>query len=138
MFTWNDYLSLAERLATLPEEEYKRTAISRAYYAAFCSASAWYLKRWKKLPKPRNPKEHLGSHEIVWAAYQLPRHAKDRRYGKVGSLGDSLKQLRVYADYKESFPMVDLLTLDDQVQIALRLARLLVKNLNGIESGRSR
>jgi len=46
MFRWEDYLSLAKELAKSTEEQHRRSAISRAYYAAYCSARAWYERKY--------------------------------------------------------------------------------------------
>ncbi|MGI8854687.1 MAG: hypothetical protein ACR2JW_02965 [Thermomicrobiales bacterium] len=124
MFAWEDFLTLANDIKGRSEEQYKRTAISRAYYAAYCSARDWYVNEWGAIPKDPN-KSRQGSHEAVWDAYQSPRHAGDKRYSKIGARGDSLKRLRVWADYYLPFPT----KLDVQVTIALSTAKNLIDDL---------
>lgn len=99
-FEWRDYLGLARELATRNEEECKRTAISRAYYAAYRSAHDWYENKHPgTFPAGGN-----NSHAVVWGAFQDQKHTGDPRYGLVGALGNRLKHRRVDADYKKPFP----------------------------------
>lgn len=59
-FNWGDYLSLANALLTKPntpgpEEAAYRSAVSRAYYAAFCIARN-YARDEENLSLPKRPK----------------------------------------------------------------------------------
>src|SRR5207248_5650471 len=99
-FEWSDYLDLAQELARQgaihsSREAELRSAISRAYYAAFC--------------KSRNhlrDKEHeilsTGSeaHSQVQDKFVL---SKDRRRKQIGENLNRLRTLRNRADYKDQF-----------------------------------
>lgn len=90
-FAWREYLTLATELAERSEQEAAlRTAISRAYYAVFCTARA-------RLAEPSLGTAHRG----VWDAY---RNAGDRNRRSIGNRGDRLRRLRQRADYDAVFP----------------------------------
>jgi uncharacterized protein (UPF0332 family) len=93
-FIWDHYLELAERLLALPSgvtdgEAYWRSAISRAYYAAF-HESRVYLQD----PEIR--------HGAVASTLRDRRSRKDKRLAVDYK---ELKALRGYADYDESPPV---------------------------------
>lgn len=98
-FEWKDYLELAKELARRNEEECKRTATSRAYYAAYRTAHDWYERRYPGT----FPAGGSNSHAVVWRAFQDQIHNGDPRYGLVGTLGNRLKHRRVDADYYRPF-----------------------------------
>lgn len=101
MFVWDDYLALADELSRRSSEENcMRTAISRAYYAAYCSAIAWYEPRYGQVPRPVVNRRRLGLHEALWVAFQDPIHQADKRFYKVGARGDTLRRHRTMADYR--------------------------------------
>lgn len=90
-FDWAEYLRLAEELALRHDDEAaRRSAISRAYYAAYCQACA-YLNQ-KEVPIPHGE----GSHDRVWRSFiNLP----GRTHSGIQANGDRLKRKRVLADY---------------------------------------
>jgi len=91
-FAWSDYLTLAERLAAETSDEASlRSAISRAYYAVFCTA------RQLLPPGQQRPPPGRSSHEWVWAQYTNPTNDEPSRY--VGATGANLKRNRQKADY---------------------------------------
>ena len=93
MFEWADFLGLAERLAEAGgDEAAHRTAISRAYYAAY-HAAAIYVRAEGILPDAH-------THRRVWAA--LAADAVAER-AEVGRRGDLLRQARAAADYRATF-----------------------------------
>ena len=91
-FIWDDYLSLAEDLVSQGGEAALRSAISRAYYAAFCKA--------------RNSLRESGvdvrgrNHLWLWEQY---RRSDDDETHLVGETGDRLRQVRNRADYDDVF-----------------------------------
>jgi len=87
MFDWGSNLQVAEELIKNEQEEYHRSAISRAYYAAFGTART-YLDS-KSFPYD-NGKGSI--HKKVWASFELI--ASD-----IFVIGDRLKRSRVNADY---------------------------------------
>ncbi|MGE0133149.1 MAG: hypothetical protein AB7U82_34160 [Blastocatellales bacterium] len=90
-FDWAEYLRLAKELAQRQDDEAAhRSAISRAYYAAYCRACA-YLNQ-KNIPIPQGE----GSHDRVWKSFKdLP----GRTHSGIHNNGDRLKRKRVQADY---------------------------------------
>jgi hypothetical protein len=102
-FAWDDYLTLAKRLA-LPArgdatEAELRSAISRAYYAAYHAASS-YVRAQALV----SPAERL-THTKVWDV--LARDPATER-AEVGQRGDVLRRVRVSADYRNPFPDTDI------------------------------
>jgi uncharacterized protein (UPF0332 family) len=109
-FDWNDYLSLAEELATKPDEASKRTAISRAYYCVFNLAFAR-----AELTAGRYPGEQ-GYHRWCWSKYMA---TPDLSCRQLGVDGGRMFELRVKADYNAA----DIRRLEHGVVRALRDAR---------------
>lgn len=93
MFDWDDFLALGERLAASDDEASRRTAISRAYYAAYHAAAA-FARAAGMLPGGH-------THQRVWDAFARDPDA-DR--ATVGAAGDGLRQRRQAADYRNPFP----------------------------------
>lgn len=97
-FDWSDFLKLAESLAraeraSVLEEAALRSAVSRAYYAAFCAS--------------RNHARDLGEiiltglardHGIVKDHY---KHSGVRDYQKIGTWLERLRDNRNCADYDD-------------------------------------
>ncbi len=103
MFKWDDYLTLADELSQRSEEHCLRTAVSRAYYAAYGMAVAWYKTNVGPVPRPTVKGRKLGIHEALWYAFQDPKHA-DKSYADVGAKGDALRRQRTKPDYDWSYP----------------------------------
>lgn len=91
MFEWRDYLTLAERLVKSQDEASARTAVSRAYYAAFHTARRYVIQKY---PDFKMPADGAG-HEAVWNRLDSPsRSEKSARCA-----GMDLKYKRHAADY---------------------------------------
>ncbi|MBU9723157.1 MULTISPECIES: hypothetical protein [Bacillaceae] len=89
MFDWSNNLKVAKELTEKEEEEYHRTAISRAYYSAFGNARK-YLDD-NSFPYDNND----GSlHKKVWTSYSFISN-------EIYINGDRLRKQRVDADYKQ-------------------------------------
>lgn len=115
-FDWNNYLSLAEDLASKPDEASKRTAISRAYYCVFNLAFAR-----AELTAGPYPKQQ-GYHKWCWSKYMATPDLSCRR---LGVDGDRMFRLRVRADYDAA----DIPRLGDKVIRMLQDVHLLVAAL---------
>jgi len=93
-FNWSDYLALAVQLHTVPlisQEASDRTAISRAYYAAF-NLTADRLGTKGEWRRAHGPQDHKELADLV------------KRYGRTtkGRVGHTLERLyynRCKADY---------------------------------------
>jgi hypothetical protein len=92
-FAWADYLTLAATLAARTGDEASlRSAISRAYYAAYNSAVEKAAAHGVSIVRVTG----TGPHEACWMAYQtVPAVIR------VGVTGDRLKVLRHKADYRQ-------------------------------------
>ncbi len=99
-FDWEEFLDVAQKLSALAEEEQgqarealRRTAISRAYYAAFCSTAIWLRRNYPKHPLPEGGEIHRGVIEFFeW-------HREDE-FKQVGALLDRMRKRRNLADYR--------------------------------------
>ena len=95
-FSWDALGDLAIWLeAGHPTEAGQRTAINRAYYAAYHAASAFV--RTRALHPPGEPL----THDRVW---RLIRHSTLPNSAEIAKLGFDLKGARLGADYRNPFP----------------------------------
>jgi uncharacterized protein (UPF0332 family) len=109
-FDWNNYLALAEELATRVDDASKRTAISRAYYCVFNLAFA--RAELTAGPRPRNESYH----RWCWSQYEK---TADLQCKQLGVDGSRMAERRVRVDYKAA----DIHRLDDKVRRMLEDAR---------------
>jgi uncharacterized protein (UPF0332 family) len=103
-FDWYQYLVLAEYLYdnrdTFPDREAcLRAAISKAYYAAFCSARN-YARDFDRLVLDESAQDHgsVKKHYI---------RAPDPKNRQVGNLLDRLRDSRNQADYSDTIDKLD-------------------------------
>jgi uncharacterized protein (UPF0332 family) len=103
-FDWYQYLVLAEYLYdnrdTFPDREAcLRAAISKAYYAAFCSARN-YARDFDRLVLDESAQDHgsVKKHYI---------RAPDPKNRQVGNSLDRLRDLRNQADYSDSIEKLE-------------------------------
>lgn len=98
-FDWKQYLTLSRFLAgergiTFDREAAFRSAVSRAYYAAFCHARNYARDR-----HGFSPKGDVHDH------HQLRLHFKNRAgFQRIAFGLDRLRQRRNSADYNDSVP----------------------------------
>ncbi len=108
-FAWDDLLRFAERLTASNEDEVaQRTAINRAYYAAYHAAASHVRSRGLLVAGH--------THQRVWAALS---ERGDRDEAGLGRRGDRLRQTRIGADYRNPFPG----RLDERTRAAVAEAR---------------
>src|SRR5687768_14761663 len=93
MFDWADFLEAAEDLAKRGDEAGLRSAVSRAYYAAFCSARN-HLRDKRSIPIPKTG----AAHRIVWDQFEASNDRDDRL---IGTLGVRLRRSRNKVDYDD-------------------------------------
>jgi uncharacterized protein (UPF0332 family) len=89
-FDWIQYLVLARDLGTRADEAALRSAVSRAYYAAYNAANAYCANNNIQIFKNK------GSHEDLWDAFL---RQGDLISGTVHTKGDRLRFRRTKADY---------------------------------------
>lgn len=92
MFDWAEYYTLAKELFDRPEESCKRSAISRAYYAGFCTARNRLRQDGEPIPATGE------AHAAVWNTFG--ESAEPRRLF-IAENGNRLRRLRGRADYDD-------------------------------------
>ena len=123
-FDWAEYLALAQELAgretTPPTQEARlRSAVSRAYYAAFCKARN-HLRDEEASAIPATGE----AHRVVWEQF---KGSSDRVRKEIGTNGDRLREDRRKADYEDTITNLSSLTskaLARGMQIISRLSKL--------------
>jgi len=121
-FDWSEYLNLAKELAKqssspASEEAKLRSAISRAYYAAFCKARN-YLRDVKGIQMTGSAQDH----QIV---AKLFKACSDRNWNKVGVNLERLRIDRNKVDYDDSIS-----GLQSMSKVDLALAQQIIAILN--------
>jgi hypothetical protein len=91
-FDWREFLVLAKSLASHPEESAQRSAISRAYFAAFGHAFDFALRYLRYVP--RSDSDDHG---------RLREHLKRSRRSGVSESLRKLRDWRNLADYTAKF-----------------------------------
>lgn len=122
-FDWSEYLNLAQELAGPPtslsnEEARLRSAISRAYYAAFCKARN-HLRDNENLSI--RPPRGESTHQFVIRQFKFSSDASRRQ------IGTHLNRLRVdrnKADYDDTVSRVQKMT-----QFVLTMAQSVISSL---------
>jgi len=114
------YLDLARVLADQGDEASNRTAISRAYYAVFCSIRN-RLKQQGTLPRVRRGRSR---HRIVWDHLRASERTHEKLLGERGARLQNHRQRADYEDTLTDLPrMVEtaLLTAEQMLEGAKRL-----------------
>jgi len=97
MFDWAEYLNLADALAGQSNQAALRSAVSRAYYAAFHRASQKLIDEQQIYRSdPTQPRKH----KAIWDMY---RDSTDANRQRIGVKGDRLRKNRTDADYNDAF-----------------------------------
>lgn len=110
-FNWRDYLSLAQELSQRQDEAAIRSAISRAYYAALCSARLYLETQGKTISTMG-----ADSHSQIWNAFQ----GKGKAANAVFQRGQSLKRHRQRADYEN-----EVVSLSNDIIAAIKDAEMI-------------
>ncbi|HAZ46829.1 MAG TPA: hypothetical protein DDW76_30770 [Cyanobacteria bacterium UBA11369] len=118
-FNWSEYLNLAQELAQQTTDEAKlRSAISRAYYAAFIK-SRNFLQEREGLTIPTE-----NTHKYVINQF---KNSSDPVRIKIGRRLLRLRGFRNQADYDNTFPL-----LVEKTQESLTLARRIISSLDNL------
>ena len=97
MFNWQDYLQLADELFEKNTEASLRSAISRAYYAAYHQAKLWLEKEEPLLAK--DIQSTAASHDRLWKYFMRIRDFGGN-YRRIADKGLSIRDYRNIADYE--------------------------------------
>lgn len=123
-FVWSEYLNLAQELAgktaiSASLEAKLRSAISRAYYAAFIEARNHLQdKENHTIPFDVNP------HEYVRIQFE---QSQDKKRQKIGKKLNYLRIARNKADYNNTFSK-----LSENTEVTLQLASQVISALNSL------
>jgi uncharacterized protein (UPF0332 family) len=118
-FDWAEYVELAERLvAWRGDPAAERSAISRAYYAAFHKAKEHFVLRGGKL---------TFQGEDHGAVADWFKDSIDRDLRKIGLDVERLRRMRRVADYDERIAH-----LSSEAQAAVALARRTLDAISGM------
>ena len=114
-FDWTEFLTLAKELSQRSDEAALRSAISRAYYAAFGKARAFLEAEGVSFVS------NAGDHALVWETFR--GSSNDARY-YIGVDGFGLRNQRNKADYD-----ADVSDMQARMQRAVRKAEAILKAL---------
>ena len=120
-FDWTGYLGVAKELSFEGATEAQlRSAVSRAYYAAFNSARLVYEFKHGKVP-------NRTVHSDLWNGFLL--NGKNRDTKRIGTNGSRLRDLRRKTDYDS------IVSLDLKIEAprAVLMAENLLSSLQGAE-----
>lgn len=123
-YNWTDYIELSEKLLEkdiFPElvESAKRSAISRAYFGAFCLARNLLAEKgWLKV------KNNIQDHKNVKNFFE---NSSDKTKKKIGTKLDRLRKRRNEADYNNVFYKVD-----NYAQFCVKMAKEIQEELKKI------
>jgi hypothetical protein len=120
-FDWAEYLVLANFLSTQqgagsPAEASKRSAVSRAYFAVFCSTRNYARDKLHYVPSKK-----AEDHEQLRTYLQAQGTAK---LADVAVALQNLREWRNYCDYDDTLRGLDIM-----VKLALREAAEVMKKL---------
>ena len=115
-FDWREYLELARELSGLRGSSYsqeaaERSAVSRAYYAAFCWARNYAEKSLGFKPK-RDPRDHV----------ELRDHLRNQGYPELASDLNKLRGWRNACDYDDQVSQ-----LHQQVSCSIKVADKIIQ-----------
>jgi len=121
MFAWADFFDLATLLSNQSEgtEASQRTAISRAYYAAFHVSRDFLIQRQRLSALARHR-----VHVTVWTTLSDSDSSIEQR---IGQMGYRLMHIRHHADYDLIYP-----ALDRDLRIVLRDVEWLIAEIAAI------
>lgn len=118
-FDWTEFLVVADDLASRgADEATARTAIGRAYYAAFGSARRHLGQAGVTIPQTG------AAHPLVWETFH---RSPDRVRRRIANRGRQLLRRRRQADYDDHYPMTT-----TEVERSVGWARKLLHDLRSL------
>ena len=100
-FDWSEYFYLAKELAETSEEAELRSAVSRAYYSAFCLARN-YLRDTEQDPQLSPNKTYDGNVHQYVAEQFIHHQSKSQTMIEIGKDLIRLRKMRNKADYEDT------------------------------------
>ena len=125
-FDWSEYFNLAKELAETSAEAELRSAVSRAYYSAFCLARN-YLRDIQQYPKLWHNKTYdINAHQYV-AENFIYNQSKSQIMIEIGKDLSRLRKMRHKADYEDT-----MFNLKREARTALMLAQNIISALSNL------
>ena len=123
-FDWLEYFNLAKELAETSKEAELRSAVSRAYYSAFCLARN-YLRDIQQYPRLwRNITYDINAHKYVAEKF-IYNQSKSQIMIEIGKDLSRLRKMRNKADYEDT-----MFNLKREARTALMLAENIISALS--------
>ena len=124
-FDWEEYFNLAKELAGTTEEAKLRSAVSRAYYSAFCLARN-YLRDIQQDPRLSWHKTYdINAHQYVAEKF-IYNQSKSQTMIEIGQNLNRLRKMRNNADYEDTI----FNNLQKEASYALMLAEKIISALS--------
>lgn len=125
-FDWSEYFYLAKELAETSQEAELRSAVSRAYYSAFCLARN-YLRDIQQYPRLwRNITYDINAHKYVAEKF-IYNQSKSQTMIEIGKDLNRLRKMRNKADYEDT-----MFNLKREARTALMLAQNIILALSNL------
>jgi uncharacterized protein (UPF0332 family) len=123
-FNWEEYLHLAQFLqgqinVKCSKEAAYRSAVSRAYYAAFC-----FARNYARDNQNFSPTYRAEDHELI------REHFKLIEMGRIARYLDHLRQWRNMCDYYDEITDKEVTNISNLPVSAIRRAQQVVNSLN--------
>ncbi len=123
-FDWSEYFNVAKELAETSKEAELRSAVSRAYYSAFCLARN-YLRDIQQYPRLwRNKTYDINAHQYVAEKF-IYNQSKSQTMIEIGKDLSRLRKMRNKADYEDT-----MFNLKREARTALMLAENIISALS--------
>ena len=123
-FDWSEYFNLAKELAETSKEAELRSAVSRAYYSAFCLARN-YLRDIQLDPRLSWHKTYdINAHQYVAEEF-IYHQSKSQIMIEIGKDLSRLRKMRNKADYEDT-----MFNLKREARTALMLAQNIISALS--------
>jgi uncharacterized protein (UPF0332 family) len=125
-FDWSEYFNLAKELAETSKEAELRSAVSRAYYSAFCLARN-YLRDIQQDTKLWRKKTYdINAHQYVAEKF-IYNQSKSQTMREIGKDLSRLRKMRNKADYEDT-----MFNLKREARTALMLAQNIISALSNL------
>ena len=125
-FDWSVYFNLAKELAETSKEAELRSAVSRAYYSAFCLARN-YLRDIQQGPRLWRKKTYdINAHQYVADEF-MHHQSKSQIMIEIGKDLTRLRKMRNKADYEDT-----IFNLKREARTALMLAHNIILALSNL------
>jgi uncharacterized protein (UPF0332 family) len=125
-FDWSEYFYLAKELAETSEEAELRSAVSRAYYSAFCLARNYWRDIQQDPRLSRNKTNDINDHQYVAKEF-IYNQSKSQPMIEIGKDLTRLRIMRNKADYEAT-----IFNLKREARTALMLAQNIISALSNL------